>query len=137
MKIATACRNAAVDGIVDQVDAGSGAGYIQFRTGSPPTNVSDADSGTLLATCTMSDPAFGSGGASVAGRADASSITSDTSVDANGTAGHFRIKDSDGNTKMQGTVGTSGSDINFDSVTWSAGGTVSVTSLQITVPIGS
>lgn len=134
MKISTAARNAACNAIVDLIDAGAGAGTLTIRTGSPPTNVADADSGTLLATLTFSDPAFGN---AATGVATASSITSDTNVDATGTAGHFRIKDSDSNTILQGTVGTSGADINFDSVSFVAGGTAAISSLTVTVPLGS
>jgi hypothetical protein len=132
-KIGTTARNAACNGIVDLVDGGAAAGYIEFRTGAPPTNPGDADSGTLLATCTMSDPAFG---AADTGVATANSVSSDTSVDASGTPGHFRIKDSDGVVIGQGTVTITGGggDFTFDSVTWIEGGTVAVSSLTITVP---
>ena len=101
MKISTAARSAACDAIVDLLDAGSGAATLAIRTGSPPTNVSDADSGTLLATLTFSDPAFG---AASSGVATAAAITSDTNVDASGTAAHFRAKDSDANTILQGSA---------------------------------
>lgn len=134
MKISNAARSAAADAIVGLINAGASAGTLAIRTGSPPTNVADADSGTLLATLTMSDPAFG---AAANGVATASAIASDTNVDASGTAAHFRIKDSNALTVLQGTVGTSGANINFDSVTFVAGGTCAITSLTITVPIGS
>lgn len=134
MKISNIDRNAMCDALVDSIDAGSGAGTIEFRTGSAPTNTTDADSGTLLATCTFSDPAFGSASSGVA---TASTITGDSSVDASGTAAHFRIKDSNGRVVAQGSVGTSGADINFNSVSWLAGGTVSISSFTVTVPAGS
>lgn len=134
MKISTAARSAACDAIVDLLDAGASAATLAIRTGSPPTNVSDADSGTLLATLTFSDPAFG---AASSGVATADTITSDTNVDASGTAGHFRAKDSDSNTILQGTVGTSGADLNFNTVSFVAGGTAAISSLTVTVPIGS
>ena len=59
-RLSTNTRNKACDAIVDEIDAGSGAGTIAIRTGSQPTNVGDADTGTLLGTLTFSDPAFGS-----------------------------------------------------------------------------
>ena len=134
MKISTASRNAAADGIVDLLDAGAGAATLAIRTGSPPTNVADADAGTLLATLTFSDPAFGSASSGVA---TASAIASDTNVDATGTAGHFRVKDSNGLTVFQGTVNTSGGDINFNTTSFVASGTAAVSSMTFTVPIGS
>jgi len=131
LQISTAARNAACNGIVDLVDGGSSNGYIEIRTGSVPATPATADSGTLLATLNMSDPAFG---AAATGVATANSITSDTNVDATGTAAHFRIKDSDANVVMQGTVGTSGADINFDDVSFISGGTAAISSLTVTQP---
>lgn len=129
-----AARNAMCDALVDLVDGGSGAGTIQIRTGAAPTNVADANSGTLLATLTFSDPAFG---AASSGVATASAITSDSSIDATGTAGHFRIFDSAGTCIAQGSCGTSGADINFDSVSFVAGGVCAISSLTVTQPVGT
>lgn len=131
-KIATSARNAACNAIVDLLDAGAGAATLEIRTGAPPANVSDADSGTLLGTLTFSDPAFGD---AAAGVATASLVASDTNADASGTAGHYRAKDSNGNTVFQGTCGTSDADMIFDNVTIIAGGVLAVSSLTVTVPI--
>jgi hypothetical protein len=125
-------RNKACDAIVDDIDAGAGAGTIAIRTGAQPTNVGDADSGTLLGTLTFSDPAFG-GAAS--GTATASAITSDTNADNSGTAGHFRIKDSDGNIVADGTCGQGTGDLSFDNAVIVAGGTIAITSFTVTVPV--
>lgn len=135
-KISIAARNAACNGIVDLVDGGAGAGTLAIRTGSPPATPATADSGTLLGTLTFSDPAFGNAGASVDGRADASSITSDTSADASGDAGHFRVKDSNGNVIMQGTCGEAADspDMTFDDKSIVAGGTIACTQFRVTVP---
>ena len=124
-------RNAAVDAVAALVNGGASAGYIQIRTGSAPAATTDANTGTLLATLPMNDPAFG---ASSAGTATAATITSDTNIDATGTAAHFRIFDSNNVCIMQGTVGTSGSDINFNSVSFVAGGTCAISSLLLTLP---
>jgi len=54
-------------------------------------------------------------------------------ADATGTATHFRIWQSNGTTAViDGDVGTSGSDLNFNSTSITSGGTVSVTSFTIT-----
>ncbi len=134
MKISNLARSAMADALVDLIDGGAGAGTLEVRTGSAPTNTTDADSGTLLATLTFSDPAFGNASSGVA---TASSITSDTNIDATGTAAHFRIKDSNGVVIAQGTVGTSGADINFNSVSFVSGGTCSISSLTMTQPAGT
>lgn len=128
--ISTAARNAACNAVVDLIDAGSAAGYLQIRTGSSP-GIGSAATGTLLATLTFSDPAFGN---AATGVATASAITSDTSADADGTAGYARVFDSDNVAIMDLTVGTSGADLNLDSTSIVTGGTVSVTSMTVTMP---
>ena len=134
-KLSTAARNAAADGIVDLIDAGAAAGYIEHRTGAPPATPATADSGTLLGTTTFSDPSFG---AAASGTATASAITSDTSADNSGDAGHFRVKDSDGNVIFQGTSGEAAdsTDMTFDNKTIVAGGTIAVSSFTVTQPEG-
>ena len=131
MKISDSARNAAVNAVAGLLDGGSSNANIYVRTGAAPTNTTDADSGTLLATLPMSDPAFGS---ATGGTAAANAITSDTNIAATGTVGHFRAKDSNGVTVLQGSCGTSGADINFDSVSFIACGTCAITSLTLTQP---
>jgi hypothetical protein len=131
MKISDSARNAAVNAVAALIDGGSAHGNLYIRTGAAPTNTTDADSGTLLSTLPMSDPAFGS---AAGGTATANAITSDTNIAATGTAGHFRGKDSNGVTVLQGSCGTSGADINFDSVSFIAGGTCAISSLTLTQP---
>lgn len=136
-KLTNAVRSAACDAIVDLIDAGAGAGTIKVYTGAAPTNASDAASGTLLGTLTFSDPAFG---AASNGVATASSITSDTTADASGTAGYFRVLDSDGTVIFQGTAGATADTPNMDfgaSAAIVAGGTIAVSSFTFTVPAES
>ena len=134
-RIGTTQRNAACDAIVDSLDAGSGAGYIQVRTGSQPATVGTAATGTLLATLTLSDPAFGSASTGVA---TANAITGDTSIDASGTPGWFRAFDSSNNAVIDGsvTITGGGGDMTFDSVTWVAGGAANMTGWTVTMPAG-
>lgn len=137
-KLSTLARNAAVDGIVDLLDGGTGAGTIDVRTGSAPTNVDDASTGTLLGTLTFSGTAFGAGSS---GTATAASITSDTNADASGDAGHFRAYPgaaADTAATFQGSAGESGDspDLVFDNKTIVAGGTIAISSFTITQPVG-
>jgi len=133
-EISVAAQNAACNAIVDLIDGGAGAGTCGIRTGAPPANVAAADTGTLLGTCTFSDPAFG---ASAAGVATASAITSDTSADASGDAGYFRVYDSDALAVFQGTAGEAGDtpDMTFDNKTIVAGGTIAISSFSVTMPL--
>lgn len=131
-RLTNAVASAACDAIVDAIDGGAGAGTIKIYDGTIPTNADTAlGAQVLLATLTFSDPAFG---AASNGVATASAITSDTSADATGTAAWARIATSVGTTIMDCTVGTAGDDINFNTVSFVSGATVSITALTVTVP---
>lgn len=120
--IATATRDTMCDAFVDAIDGGAGAGLLEIWT---------AGFGTKLATLTFTDPAFG---ASSSGTATAATITGDTSADTTGTAAVFRATTSTPATMFEGTVGTSGADINFNTVSFTAGDSVDVTSMTVTMP---
>jgi len=127
--ITTAAQNAAADAVVDLVDVG-GAGSLRIYSGTAPATANAALSGnTLLAQLTMSATAFGSASSGVA---TAAAITQDSSADATGTATFFRILSGGGTVVIQGEVGTSGADLNLNSVAISSGAAVSVSSLTYT-----
>ncbi len=134
-RISDATANALVDAVCTRTDAGAGAGTIQIRTGSQPATADTAASGTVVATVTCSDPAFGSSSARSASLAGVPK--SDTSADASGTAGWFRILDSNGATVMDGdctstAVGTG--NMLIDNPVLVAGQTFTINSLAISVP---
>ena len=135
VRLANTTNQAACDAVVDLIDGGAAAGTIQIRSGTQPADADDAATGTLLATLTFSDPAFGA--ASTAGVATASAITDDSSADATGTAAWARVLDSDSNTIFDCDVGTSGATINLNTVSITAGATVSITSFTVTHPDGT
>jgi len=128
--ITTAARNAAADAVVDLIDVG-GAGSLRLYSGTAPADANAALSGnTLLAQLTMNATAFGSASSGVA---TANAITQDSSADATGTATFFRVLAGNGTTVvMQGEVGTSGADLNLNSVAISSGAAVSVSSFTYT-----
>lgn len=128
-------RSAMADAAVDLIDAGSGPGTVQIRTGAQPATAGAAASGTLLGTLTLSDPAFG---AAVNGVATAGAVTGDSSADATGTAGWFRVLDSSGATVMDGEISEAGGggDMILDKAAIIAGGTISITSWTVTQPAG-
>ncbi len=134
-RISTAARNAAADAVVDLLDGGAAAGYIEIRTGAQPATPGDAATGTLLATLPLSDPAFG---AASSGVATASAITDDTSADATGTAGWFRGYDDNDVAVIDGsiTATSGGGDMELNSVSIVTGGLVEITSWTITMPGG-
>lgn len=118
----TAVKNARLDAVAAQVDAGSGAGKLEIGT---------TGMGTVLATITLGDPCASAASSGVL--TFSGFPRSDTSADATGTAAAARIRDSNNTDIITGlTVGTSGSDINLDSVSITAGQTVTITSATIT-----
>lgn len=107
-------------------------GYIRIYSGSIPATPETAASGTLLAELRFGATAFGS---AASGVITANAITQDSSADATGTAGYYRALQSDGTTALwDGTVGTSGADLNLNSTSISAGVIVQITSLTVTLP---
>lgn len=136
VRVSTAAAKAAVDALTALVDGGSGPGTIQVRTGSQPATVATAATGTLLATLTCSDPAFGAATNASPAVATANAISSDTSADASGTAGWFRIYDSAGTAVLDGSCSATGGggDMQFDNAVFVAGGVVALSALTVSHP---
>ena len=128
-----AVRNAKADAITTAADAGTAAIiqiYDSTGTGRPATGGA-VTTQVLLATLTMSATSFA---AASSGTIVGASITDDSSADATGTATWFRmLTQSAGTHIMDGDVGTSGSDLNLNTVSLVSGATVSITQFDITV----
>lgn len=127
LSYSTAIRNAQLDAITTAVGT---TVKLRIYSGTRPANVAAAITGTLLAelTCNATFAPSASGGVLTL-----NSITSDSSADNTGTATHFRLWNSAASTAMiDGDVGTSGSDLNLNSVSLTSGGSVAVTSFTIT-----
>ena len=133
-RISAAVASAMVNAVTALIDGGAGAGTVQIRTGSQPATVATAASGTLLGTLTCADPSFA---AASAGTATANTVTGDTSADATGTAGWFRVYDSSATAVEDGSITASGGggDMILSSVSIVAGGTIDITSWTITQPL--
>lgn len=118
-------RNAMLDAITAR--AGNGA-LLRIYDGSRPATGGAAT--TLLAELTCGTPFAG---AAALGVLTANAITQDASANATGTATWFRIVQSDGTTfVLDGSVGTSGSDLNMTSTSIVATQPVSISSFVIT-----
>ena len=128
-QFSTSVRNAALDSIETTVGASA---VLKLRTGAVPASVGTADSGTVLAT--MNLPSDWLANASSGSKA-LSGTWEDTSADASGDAGHFRIYASDGTTAhIQGTVTATGGggDMTLSSVTIASGQPVEITAFTLT-----
>lgn len=120
-------RNAQLDAITTRAGASA---LLRFYDGTRPATGAAITSQVKLAelTCNATFAPAASGGALTL-----NAITADSSADATGTATWFRIVKSDGTTfVMDGSVSTSGSDLNMNSTSFTAGGSVSTTSFTIT-----
>lgn len=127
IQLSAAVRNARLDAIESTIGTSA---VLKIRTGAAPADVATADSGTVLATLTL--PSDWMAAASSGSKAK-SGTWQDTSADASGTAAHFRIYASDGTTAhLQGTVGTSGTDMIVDSVSFTAGQSFTINSFTLT-----
>lgn len=125
-KFSDASANAAADAIAVRCNGGT----LKIYDGSQPANANTAVSTqTLLATLTFGSPAFGG---AVAGVATANAITQDSSADATSTATWFRALTSGAATVFDGSVGTSGANLNLNATSIVAGAAVSVTAFTLT-----
>lgn len=121
LTLETVLRNDLADQIDTSINTGVGTATLVFET--------SADA--ALATLNLQNPAFGAAATGV--------ITlqgtplSDTSASA-GTCAQFSIYDRDSAKQLEGTVQTSGGDINISSLTFGAGDTITLNSFTITVP---
>lgn len=131
LTLSIAARQAALDAVTAKINLG-GAGNLSIYSGSQPATPDTTATGTLLVTCVLSSTSFGATNSS--GVATANAITNGNPV-ANGTAGYFRIFAGNGTTAvLDGTVGTSGADLNLGSTTITTGVPVSITSFTLSHP---
>lgn len=135
LSLANAPAIVGLDAILGEIGT---SGLLRFYDGTVPTDCDTALSGnTLLATCPFSATAF-AGATDGTGKATASanSITADSSADATGTATFWRALTSGAVAKIQGSVTATsgGGDIELNTTSIVAGGTVTVTSLVIELP---
>jgi hypothetical protein len=122
-------RNAILDAITTDVSTN---GYLRIYSGTRPANVGTALSGnTLLAELRTNASAYAA--AASGGVLTLNAITADSSADATGTATFARVFKSDGTTAVYDcSVGTSGTDIVFNTVSFVSGANVSISSYTIT-----
>jgi hypothetical protein len=123
--------NLAANTACDAMTALANSGKLRIYDGTQPATADTAISTqTLLAELTLNATAFAG---AVAGVATANAITSDTSADNTGTATWFRVVESNGTTVLwDGSVGTSGADLNLNTVGLAAGAAVAVSSFTVT-----
>jgi hypothetical protein len=128
LSYSTTIRDARLQTIITAVDGGAGPGMWRIYDGSRPATCGTAT--TLLAEITLSDPS-----ATISGQVltvDNTPALTDSSANATGTASWFRWVDSTGTCCVDGSVGTSGQDLNLTTTSIVATQPVTVTSATIT-----
>ena len=144
MNIDAATAVLGLDALLDSVDAGAGAATIDIRSGTQPVDPDAAATGVRAAALVMAATAFNGASDQSDGTVDAAAdtIADSTSETATQTAGYFVV----GSTTtpptlidqmISGNVATSGADMNFNTVAFVSGATVSITSYVITMSQGS
>lgn len=128
LKYSTALKNAKLDAITTAVGASA---LLRIYDGAQPASPDTAiGAQVLLAELVCNAGAFAA--AAAAGVLTANAISPDASANNSGTASWFRLLTSGAVAKIDGTVGTSGTDCILDSVSITAAQQVSVTALTIT-----
>jgi hypothetical protein len=124
--------DASVIAAVNAFTALCNTGFLEIYTGAQPA-LNGSITGTKLAKLALSATAFATATASGGTvTATANTITSSAAL-ATGTAGYFALMASNDTTVViTGSVGTSGADLNLNSLSISSGATVSVSSFTIT-----
>lgn len=119
--------------IRNAIDAGVAAGYVEIRSGTQPATVSDAATGTVLATITLQDPALSAAAdQNPNGRCTLNGTPADSSADATGTAAWGRVYDSAGNAVFDGSCGVGASfNFNIDSTAITALAAVTLNSMNL------
>lgn len=124
-KAAAALRNAGLDAALALVNGGK----LRLYDGTQPTNADTALGAQVLLADLALNATFGA--AAAAGVKTANAITSDTSADATGTCTWGSLTTSANVRLLDFSVGTSGADLNLNSVAIQAGATVAVTALTV------
>jgi len=131
LQMNAATRNARLD----TIESTNGTSCsLEIRTGTQPATCATAGTGTVLATINL--PADWMAAASSGSKAK-SGTWQDASADAAGTAAHFRVYNSQATKDettcfMQGTVGTSGTDMTVDNAVFAAGQSFTINTFTLT-----
>ena len=125
--------DASTEAMINAFTALLNNGFIEVYTGSQPS-VDGSLSGTLLATMTFGATAFANATASGSGGSAAANTITGGTAGNSGTAGYFALVTSGSATVGTGSVGTSGADLNFNTLAIVSGALVSCTAFAVTMP---
>jgi hypothetical protein len=128
VSLTTAVRNAKLDAITAQIGA---SGFLRIYDGAVPASANTALGAQVLLAELALSATFAPAAAS--GILTANAIATDPSADATGVATFYRIFKNDGTTVIaQGSVATSGGDLNLNTTSLVATGPVIISSFVFT-----
>jgi hypothetical protein len=141
LKVSTGLRNAILD--TGSLKSALNLSKIRILTGTPPATADAAETGTLLSVITVNDTGTGVTLGAASGGAipkNAGEVWKGTNL-AGGTATYFRWVAA-GDTgvlsttekRLQGTVGTSGADLNMSSVNLTAAAPQTIDAANLSLP---
>ena len=106
-------------------------GTVEIRSGLA-ADIDSAPTGTVLVTFTLPNPAFGAATSRIANMNAVSPVTA-TVANAGGEV-HYVVKNSGSGVEGNGSAGTTGTDMILNTLTWSIGDNVSITSWSTAQP---
>lgn len=128
LKYTTALRNAKMDAITTAAGASA---LLRIYDGTQAANANTAVGAQVLLAELVCNATFAP--AASGGVLTLNAVSNDAAANATGTASWFRLVKSDGTTViMDGSVGTTGADLNLNSVSITTGQVVSVSSFALT-----
>lgn len=130
--MSTTLRNNRATQILNALDANASAGQILIYSGSRPSTGAAITSQLLLATLTLSKPSGTISGGVLTFNAIGNGTGTSAATGSGTDATWCRFQDGGGAFVTDGSVGTSGADINLNAIHIVTGATVSVTSGTIT-----
>ncbi len=137
-RISNVAAKRLADSFDDEINVGGAVASVRILSGSQPADPDTVESGTLLAELLMTAVAFGAAtDGAPGGLLTAAAIADDASADNTGTAGYFRIRNDNSGTPddvCDGECGTSGADLNLNTLEITSGSTVSITAMTVTMP---
>jgi hypothetical protein len=121
VRFSDAAAHANLDARTAQIDTGAGTANVTIRTGAVPTNLTDAENGSLLVTINLQNPSFpGAAARSMA----LNGVPLSGTAGAAGTAAHYRVFDRNGAIVEDGSIGA---DMTIDNAVIANGQTVNIT----------
>lgn len=136
-KISNVAAKDMADAFDAVVNVGGAVASIRILTTPRPADPDTAETGTLLAELLMNAVAFGAAADGDPGGELTAAGIGDATAGNTGTAAYFRIRNDNSGSPddvADGEIGTSGADLNLNTLEITSGSTVSITSMIVTMP---